>query len=110
MASSGGLITWSSYNRFYNKYHVDASLLIVIVPFLSLLSAVSVFAVAGHISSVTGVSVAQAFMEVEGPFAALIAYSQALSQMWGDIVSWSIAVFSTLYLSSTIAMVSFLMA
>ena len=105
MASCGGLVTWSSYNRFYNKYHVDASLLIVIVPLLSLLSAASVFAVAGHLTWNSAVHVTDAFSDVAASFPALVAYSEALSQMWGDILPWSIAIFSTLFLSSSLALV-----
>ena len=106
MATSGGLITWSSYNRFYNKYYVDAALLFIIVPLLSILAAISVFAVAGHLALVSMVHISDVFWNVESSFVTLIAYSEALSQMWGDRMPWSIAVFSTLFLSSTLAMVS----
>ena len=106
LASSGGLLTWSSYNRFYNKYYIDAAMMILIVPLLAIFSAIPVFAVAGHLSHVGGLEFTNAFSETEGPIVPLVAYSHALSKMWGDVLPWSIVIFGTLFFSSTTAMVS----
>uniref|UniRef100_H2ZMI0 Uncharacterized protein n=1 Tax=Ciona savignyi TaxID=51511 RepID=H2ZMI0_CIOSA len=105
MTSWGGLITWSSYNRFYNKYHVDAAVLIPIAPMLSILSAVSVFGVIGHLGTVTLHSdLSKALPNVSGPMVPIVMYSEALSQMWGDDLPWSLVVFISMFFSSATAM------
>ncbi|XP_076815730.1 sodium- and chloride-dependent glycine transporter 2-like [Clavelina lepadiformis] len=103
MLSWGGLISWSSYNRFYNKYHIDASMLLPVVPVLSIISCVSVFGVVGYLATVSDVGFEEALREAKGPFAPLVAYSEGLSQMWGNTLPWSIVVFVTMFLSSTSA-------
>nr|XP_039264482.1 sodium- and chloride-dependent glycine transporter 2-like [Styela clava]XP_039264487.1 sodium- and chloride-dependent glycine transporter 2-like [Styela clava]XP_039264495.1 sodium- and chloride-dependent glycine transporter 2-like [Styela clava] len=103
MVTWGGLSTWASYNRFYNKYEIDASILVVTVPLMSLVSAISVFGVIGHLSYVRDVLPENALNGIKGPLSPFVAYSEALSQMWGDPMPWSIIVFSTLFLLSTAA-------
>nr|CAB3266319.1 sodium- and chloride-dependent glycine transporter 2-like [Phallusia mammillata] len=100
LLSWGGLLTWSSYNRFYNKYHVDAAVIIPLIPVLSILSAVSMFAVVGHLSLVSDVEPHLAMRESIGPIAPLVAYTEALSHMWGSTLPWGIVFFATMFLSS----------
>ncbi|XP_026695595.2 sodium- and chloride-dependent glycine transporter 2-like [Ciona intestinalis] len=105
LTSWGGLITWSSYNRFYNKYYVDASLLIGVAPILSILSTISVFGVIGHLGTMTlRPDLSKALSNVSGPMVPLVMYSEALSQMWGDDLPWSLVVFISMFLSSATAM------
>ena len=134
MISWGGLYTWSSYNRFYNRYvlifnmpqllhlrllkysqaqfvifcryEIDASVIIVTVPLLSLLPTVSIFGVIGYLSYARGVTPENALDGIKGPLSPLVAYSEALSQMWGDPVPWSIIIFATFFVLSTSAIVS----
>ena len=106
MAASGGLITWSSYNRFYSKYQYDAALLISLVPVMSILSAVTVFSIAGYLTYGTSIDVSSAFNDATGPITPLIAYSEALSRIWGGPFVWSMVIFACLFISTATAAVS----
>jgi len=106
LLSWGGLVTWSSYNRFYNKYYFDAAVIISIVPILSVLSAVTMFGVIGYLSTAYGVTPSNALQGAGGAIAPIVAYSEALTHMWGNTLVWNIVVFVTLFLSSTSSIVS----
>ena len=99
-------MTWSSHNRFYNKYQYDASLLIVVVPLFSIMSTASMFSIAGYLTNGTAIDPLNAFQEAKGPIAPFVAYSEVLDQMWGGPLVWGIVVFATLFLSSATAAVS----
>lgn len=81
-------------------------MLILIIPIFSIFPAVAVYGVLGHLAEVSQVPVNQLFNTEPGSILPLIAYSEALSQMWGDVLPWSIVVFSVLFLSSTSSLVS----
>ena len=106
LASSGGLITWSSYNSFYNKYQVDASVFLVALPLVSFMSAVTIFSVAGYFANLLKTDLYFAFQNATGPISPFVAYSEVVSHMWGGSQPWGIVIFATLFLSSSAAMVS----
>lgn len=106
LVSSGGLVTWSSYNRFYHKYQFDATVLLVTLPIVSTIAAVTVFSVAGYFAFLHNTDPLLSLQDAKGPLAPLVAYSEAAFHMWGGSVPWGIVIFSVLFLSSSTSMVS----
>ena len=106
MTASGGLVTWSSYNRFYNKYQYNAILIIVVVLLSSLISTVTVFSTAGYLSYGTDIDPLKVLDDVTGPIAPLVAYSETLTQIWGGPFVWSMVVFASLFLATAASAVS----
>lgn len=100
MTTWGGLLTWSSYNKFYNKFHLDASVLIITVPFISIISSVTMFCVVGYLAHEKSTDISTVIASVKGPMAPLVLLTEALSTMWGYKIPWSILVFVTMFLSS----------
>ena len=57
LATWGGILTWSSFGTFYNKYHFDATVIILVVPLLSALSSIAMFSVIGCLATSLSVQV-----------------------------------------------------
>lgn len=129
MISWGGLHTWSSYQRFFNKYilyiyyikrrrshfiiplsfnriQLDGPLLLTMQPLLAFMSAIAVFSVIGNLSYQLDVPPEQAMRDVAAPLTPIAAYMHAIMQMWGDPLPWSIVIFSSMYVLSTPNLVS----
>lgn len=100
MTTWGGLLTWSSYNKFYNKFHVDATVLIITVPILSFISTVAAFCVVGRLAHVNKIDIDTMLHAVKGPMSPLVLLTEALSTMWGYKLPWSVLVFATIFLLS----------
>jgi len=101
MVAYGGLQTWSSYNKFYNKFQHDSIVLLVTTPLLSCLFASTCYAVIGHLAFThKGSTTASVVGVVKGPMAPLVLLSEALNKMWGYELPWSCGVLVTLMLSS----------
>lgn len=93
-------------NCYLLRYEIDASILVTTVPIFSLLPTISVFGVIGHLSYVLGVPPSEALNGTDGPLVPIVAYSEALTKMWGNPVPWSIIVFISLFVLSTASIVS----
>ena len=100
MTCWGGLLTWSSYNKFYNKYHIDASVIIIILPIISILYAISMFSIVGFLTGKYNTTTDIVLDNIKGPFSPIILLSEVLLTMWGYKLPWSVLVFTTIYLSS----------
>ena len=104
----GGLLTWSSFGNFYNKYHFDATVIILVVPLLSALSSMAIFSVIGCLATSLGpdVQVKDAMTDIDAPMVPIVALTEALSRMWGHQLPWCLVVFITYFISSIASVVS----
>jgi len=101
MVTYGGLQTWSSYNKFYNKFQHDSVVLLTTTPLLSCLFASTCYAVIGHLNFThKGSTISSVVESIRGPMSPLVLLSEALNKMWGYELPWSCGVLVTLMLSS----------
>lgn len=89
------VITYSSYNKFHHKVHIDANIVATIDTFTSLLSGCCVFSVLGYLKHELGVKDIKDVIK-DGPGLAFITYPEAISK-FGDVAPYFAVAFFLMF-------------